>query len=633
MPEIKPINPLSPPTQLIAAVAAWQQLPILPGTLEKVLASLHRPNTTAESVSDACQHDPVLQLHLWLNINEVLLKSGNELHHLAHGISLLGFPKTEQIVRQAPQMITPNHGYLECLMQSEMSHWLAAHSTTLESAEKERWSVSVLFSRCHEWALWHHFPNHMLQRRGLLIRLNDDDEIRSTESLLLGRPLFEIGRELGLQLPLPQPLRDAWAQDMEALTEGSEACLDDRFRSWAQHYPDKEQAFFNRSSSLWLINSLSHALANNAHSDDSLNTQYVLARQMMKSRDTIMALSHQAMTQSQTPLSEWPHPASRLLQHWNAESVVEALGLQSAQLGKPPIASTGGRVSEDTEQKQHRVQETLMAFRELAQVSESGEVTEISLPSSQQSSEAENDESTLDRSERLASMPKFLELSSSPTNKNRVQNSTASDTQVAPQDNPNSPQYLPPKPESIPPAPFRNDTLLEDHLKRLLERGDQFHNLNQLLLFALDTLSEGVGLQKVVIMALHDKQTLRSHYCRGLEDDDVLRHLHFALDTETQQGIIGQLFKQTAGLTINSANVKLVQSRAPKSLRPHLTANTTALMSLFRNQSPIGLVYISDTNLHAKQLQQFKRACQATSKAITSFAQRRYQQPSPAKSQ
>jgi HD-like signal output (HDOD) protein len=629
MPDTRPITPLLPPAQLMTTLAPWRQLPILPGTQEKVLASLHHPHATAESVSEACQQDPVLLLQLWLNINQALLNSGNELHHLAHGISLLGLPKTEQIVRNAAQMITPNPGYLECLMHSELSHWLAARLTTLEAVEKERWSVSVLFSRCHEWALWHHYPKHMLQRRGLLIGTVNDEDIQSTESLLFGKPLRAIGSELCQQWPLPQPLKKAWTQDTQALIDGSEACLDDQLRLWLQQHPSQEQVFFSRSSSLWLINHLGQSLANNAHSDDSLNTQSVLARQMIKSRDTIIALSHQAMVHSQTPLHQWPHPASRLLQHWSVESAVEALSLQTTELPPSSVASTPADHLQNTEQEPHRVQATLTAFRELAQVSESGDVTEISLPSTEPRGDRQNDEPNADKSERLTSMPEFLELPSSPIHKNIAPDSAAAHPQTTPQNNPDSPQYTPPKPDIIPPAPFRNDTLLEDHLKRLLERGNQFHNLNQLLLFALETLAEGLGLQQVVIMVIHDQQTLRSHYCRGLEDDDTLRHLHFSLDTETQQGIIGQLFKQAAALNINSANIKLVQSRAPKPLRPHLKANTTALMSLFRNQSPIGLVYISDNNLQAKQFQQFKRVCNATSKAITAFAQRRYQQPSP----
>lgn len=637
--ETRFVTPITPPKHPIRTLAAFRQLPILPGTRESVLASLHRRNATAVSVAVSCQHDPILQLQLWLTVNETLQSSGNELHHLAHGISLLGLPKTEDIVRNAPQMITPNGGYLECLMQSVMSERIAQTLMISEISEHERWGMTTLFARCHEWSLWHHFPNHMIQRQGLLANaeLNATEQAsHDIEVRLFGQSIQELGTQLSQELALPQPLKHAWSLDWEVLSDAAQACIDDELRHWIQENPDKESHFFGRHSKIWLINRLSQELAEHANAESCQQIMTILARQSMKSEDAIMFLAHQAMVSAATPLSEWPHPANRLIQNWNAKAVIEPLAIRplkekAQRQGEPfetlearqPQTIRNAQSSSTTEDdSDDAVQKTLTAFRELAQVDENGDVADIPMPTSTASSTLTTKPTPEKEHSARSTMPDFLQL---PSERETASIATATDNQrIAPQDNPDSPQYQNPKADAPLPPPFRNSTLLDDHLKRLLERGDQFSNLNQLLLFAVDTLAEGVGLERVVMMIIHNKNSLRSHYWRGLDQDDPLRKLAIALDGDTQRGIIGQLFKQPAGLNITSANAALVQSRSPAILAPLLEENTTALMSLFHDQTPIAIVYCSTSNFEAKQFQQFKRVCNATSKAISAFAQRKY---------
>lgn len=640
--ETRLVTPLTPPKHPIRTLAAFGQLPILPGTRESVLASLHRRNATAVSVAASCQHDPVLQLQLWLSVNETLQSSGNELHHLAHGISLLGLPKTEDILRNAPQMITPNGGYLECLMQSQMSERIAETLMISEASEHERWAMTTLFARCHEWALWHHFPNHMIQRQGFLANTainSTEDAEHDIEQRLFGQSIQELGTQLSNELALPQPLKEAWSLDWEVLSDAAQACIDDELRHWIQENPNKESHFFSRHSKVWLINRLSQELAEHAGAESCQQIMAILARQSMKLEDTIMFLAHQAMVSAATPLSEWPHPANRLMQNWNASAIVEPLAMRSQKGKVQPNLTDQSEPFETLEPRQSQnmtntqpssateddsndaVQKTLTAFRELAQVDENGDVAEIPVPTAiTPPSRATKPTPEKEHSTRDA-MPDFLQL---PSEREAASNATATAERIAPQDNPDSPQYQNPTADAPLPAPFRNSTLLDDHLKRMLERGDQFSNLNQLLLFAVDTLAEGVGLERVVMMIVHNKNSLRSHYWRGLDQDDPLRKLSIALDSDTQRGIIGQLFKQPAGLNITRANAALVQSRSPAVLAPLLEENTTALMSLFHDQTPIAIVYCSTSNFEAKQFQQFKRVCNATSKAISAFAQRKY---------
>ncbi len=607
------------PSNLLDKLIDYRRLPILPGTKERVLGAMHRRNATAESIASACRLDPVLQLHLWLNVNEVLSRSGNELHHLAHGISLLGLPFTEQLVSNAPQMITPNNGYLECLTQSDISQRLAREIKIYDHSEQELWETAALFTRCHEWALWHHCPEHMRIHQGLSLNPSYSDDMSAIEQQLFDQDLHSLGAELGHQLPLPSILKQAWQLPLATLNEAADACLDDQLPQWIQHNPDREREFFSRGASLWLINSLGYEVAMDAHSERCLATLQILSRQLLKPIDKLMRASRQALVSVNIPRSNWPHPAHRLLQQWRAEQCIERLSLESAL---PVTQTTGEKVAQSTRaSSEPDVDKTLAAFRELAQMNSRGEVADIPLPPTKNTptSAAEPPHTNTDKSVTTAAdMPDFLELPSS--NRHRHPATKAADNLEA-RHNPESPQYIPPPPEPTPPAPFRNDTLLGEHLTRLQERGDQFQNLNQLLLFALNTLVEGLGLQQVLILVVHNKRFLRCHCSHGFETDDPITKISIPLDSSARQGVIGQLFKQPAGINITTSNLELVQNRCPPALSEHLHENTTALMSLFRQQSPLGLVYVADSHLDVDQYQQFKRVCNATSTAIRQFAQ------------
>tara|TARA_B100000446_G_scaffold33953_3_gene29446 strand:- start:11251 stop:13116 length:1866 start_codon:yes stop_codon:yes gene_type:complete len=602
----------------------YRQLPILPGTKERVLSAMHRPNATAESIASACRRDPVLQLHIWLSVNQTLNRSGNELHHLAHGISLLGLPYTEQLVGSAPQMITPNDGYLECLTQSDMSQRFARTIKIYDSSEQERWEFATLLTRYHEWALWHHCSDHMRVHQGLAQNPSHAGDMPTIEQQLFGRELHALGTQLSQQLPLPSLLKQAWQLPLETLNEAADACLEDQFRQWVQQNPTKEREFFSHSASLWLINSLCHEAAMDAHSQRCADTLTILSRQLLKPVDKLMCAGRQALVSVEIPRSSWPHPAHRLLQHWRAERCIEALSLESTSSAAPTAHKQA--VHKSSKNSEPDVDKTLAAFRELAQMNNQGEVAEISLNENTGASPTATKgvQPSADKSApTFAEMPDFLELPSSVQHRRR---STKAQTHLDARHNPDSPQYTPPPPEPVPPPPFRNDTLLDEHLTRLHQRGQQFQNLNQLLLFALSTLVEGLGLQQVVILVIHNKQFLRCHCSHGFDADDPIKKINIPLDASTRQGVIGQLFKQPAGINITASNLELVRNQCPSELSERLEENTTALMSLFRQTSPVGLIYVADSHLNVDQYQQFKRVCNATSAAIKQFSQHKYTQ-------
>ncbi len=617
-----------PPSDLMDKLIDYRLLPILPGTKERVLSAMHRPNATAESIAAACRRDPVLQLHIWLSVNQTLNRNGNELHHLAHGISLLGLPYTEQLVGAAPQMITPNDGYLECLTQSDMSQRFARAIKIYDSSEQERWEFATLLTRYHEWALWHHCPDHMRAHQGLALHPSHADDMALIEQQLFGHELHALGVQLSARLPLPSLLKQAWQLPPETLEEAANACLEDQFPQWVQQNPNKEREFFCHGASLWLINSLCHETAMDAHSQRCADTLKILSRQLLKPIDKLMHAGRQALVDVEIPRSRWPHPAHRLLQHWRAERYVEAFSLEStfavAQTADRQVTRKSPRDSEPD------VDKTLAAFRELAQMNNQGDVTEISLNETPAqspnptTSATENIRPSVDESApAFAQMPDFLELPSTVQHRRR---SAKAQTNLEARHNPASPQYVPPPPEPPPPAPFRNDTLLDEHLTRLQERGQQFQNLNQLLLFALNTLVEGLGLQQVVVLVIHNKQSLRCHCSHGFEASDPIKTISIPLDASARQGVIGQLFKQPAGINITTSNIELIQNQCPQALSERLEENTTALMSLFRQKSPVGLIYIADSHLNADQYQQFKRVCNATSTAINQFALHKHAQ-------
>lgn len=593
------LSPAPDSRTLIDQLAQYQQLPILAGTQQRLLTALHRRNATAESVAAACQHDPVMQLRLWLQVNRLLNQSGNELYHLAHAISLLGMPQVERIVRSAHTLDTPNSGYSEVLLQSTMAMALVDHLAVGNALDHERLSKAALFSRYPEWALWYFQPEKMTQWQGL--KVNPALHLATVEKQLLGMSVHEIGQRLCQKIHLPSPAPQVWEinPQQHIATCAHRLAGSAHFDTWLRRHPEQESLFFGRANTIMLANHVIACGATHWQHRHSLRAQRLLAMHLNLHPDKLSTLVHQVAVHSTMTASEWPHPANRLLQYWDMQAYIEPLSIAELPVIPSPTAVADQQAPEPAPQSPRDT-----AFEQL-------NTPPRTKPAPQPTGVIEglNNITPTPKSSKSDDPLEFLALDP--------------DTSQNP---------LPAEPEPAqqsvaPSAPFSNQTLLSNNLHRLMKRGDHFANLNQLLLFALETLNEGVGLEKVMMMVLHDKQTsLRSHYTRGIDDDDSLKQLNIALDTKTRQGIIGQLLKKPAGLHITNDNITQVLHKLPSQLQAAIEPETTALMSLFRGNNPVGIFYAFDPHLEHKRFAQFKQVCSATSTAIESFAARRYRQ-------
>ena len=78
-------------------------LPVNPMVKTAALQKLRASSGNAENIARILQNDPALCLLLMYEANKSLDQSGAETHALSHTLSLLGFPRVEALIGQAPE--------------------------------------------------------------------------------------------------------------------------------------------------------------------------------------------------------------------------------------------------------------------------------------------------------------------------------------------------------------------------------------------------------------------------------------------------------------------------------------------------------------------------------------------------
>lgn len=336
MPQPLTTEPLAKPPSLkqwLAQLENLRELPLLPETPSRVLDAINRPNSTADSVAQVIRQDPVLCLHLFDSANRIVSKSGNEIKHLPHLLSLLGLPNVGQQVRSAPVLsktqAQQNPGYIEALTQSHLCAEIACRLMPLKGLSGEEAWFPALLLQAPLWSLWHHEPERMAQRQSLLYQTPQ----RTTEidELMLGMPLPTLVGSLLPHWALPHSCRHIW--HMEApLTRLSLAHIHRRkTAALLTRYPQQESTL---QSIDWLL--LSCQLAANQFCISwfhrhSWRAHKILAYSLHQPLDKVIYLVHQAASHCAWLGPQQMHPASRLLMHWNQHHLQQQLQPQQAK--------------------------------------------------------------------------------------------------------------------------------------------------------------------------------------------------------------------------------------------------------------------------------------------------------------
>ncbi|AFV00101.1 hypothetical protein [Simiduia agarivorans] len=185
-----------------------KKLTLLPGSYDRIKRALQGINSNADKVALAIAADPAACLHFFLRANQLVSRTGNEIHNLAHLVSLLGYPQCNQLLAALPVAERPLPFYWrqlqEGLLRTTLLHKLPLGQSGIDAQQLH---FSVLFSGLPHWLCWHSAAREELNRAGLA-RNPRIGPAKATQ-LVYGQPLpwsQWLGREA-----LPKPLLETLA--------------------------------------------------------------------------------------------------------------------------------------------------------------------------------------------------------------------------------------------------------------------------------------------------------------------------------------------------------------------------------------------------------------------------------------
>jgi HD-like signal output (HDOD) protein len=540
---LAPVPPLRKRQQTLQDL---HTLPLQPGTAEQVLAAIHHPNSSAESVARVVQQDPVLCLKLFASAQRSVGRTGAEIHRLPHLLSLLGLPQVEQQVRAAPTRSHATPGYSEALLQSQLACQIGAGLWSLRGLAPEESFFPCLLAGAPLWQLWQREPALMEQRRGLLAAA----ELPATDidRLTLGTDLQTLLQPLLQHWTLPTLVQQLWHSDPRQLRQTLGAAHRQQLPRLLQRHPHWEHGLH---STLWLVlgsQLLARSCAEHDHSRQHQHLLAALANLLHQPPERLSACTRHALLSCTAP-HQLLHPAARLLQHYDARLALPHYSLS------PPAP-----------------------------------VTQIAAAA---------------RPEPTLSAPPAPPVAA------------AALTTTTP-----VPSHPPVRDAGSRISHRSNRVLLAANKKRLLERGADFQNLNQLLSVFAETLAEGLGLPLSGLLLLYRERTqLRSLFSHSEAATNPLHNLQLPLGG--RDSFLARLLQKPAGLVIGADNYQRLGHLLPVPLQPLCRERELALMGLFNGGSPLGMALVSAASLSPEDYTDFKLCCQAANEAIGHFARQR----------
>lgn len=592
------------PAEWRKSLQGLHSLPILPTTRSRVLAAIHHPNSTADSVAREIQYDPVLCLKLFASAQRIMSRRGTEVQRLPHLLSLLGLPQVEQQLRAAPELsagqIAANPGYTEALTRSLLAARLCAELWSLRHHDPEECFFTGLLASAPLWLLWFRQPTLMEQRRGLLAAGQMPRE--HIDRLTLGTELQSLIRGMLDLWPLPESVTQLWQIPARQGRQILAAAHRNRLPDLLQRHPAWENGL---TSPQWLTlgsQLLADACADAWLAAPAQRLQTALANLLHQPVERLTDCTRQAaLALAQAPQPEsslYPPLLARLPQQFDSRLQLPCycLSTSTASLAATPLPAT-----------------TAPAITE---------APPAAVPDTATTPNPPNSPSSTASSAALATV----------TGKNSSTTTPLQPDKATPESAPQMPQVEQAAPLATTPkapagAQHSNRLLLNANRKRLLERGDSFQNLNQLMGVVADTLAEGLGLPLVGLLLLNrERSQLRCHFERSsARESEGTTPLHnLQLPLSGKDSFLSRLLQQPAGLLLNEDNRQRLCHVLPTSLQSLCRESDMAFMSLFNGDKALGLALASAPRIHSNDYADFRQCCLAANKAIGDFARHRH---------
>jgi len=158
---------------------------------------------------------------------------------------------------------------------------------------------------------------------------------------------------------------------------------------------------------------------------------------------------------------------------------------------------------------------------------------------------------------------------------------------------------------------------MTDAIARLQQRPETFDNQIQLFEFVLQSLSEGADLRRCTISVLNrPAKLLRSRFSAGCEQSPALRNFRHSL----QRGdLFNKLLQKPLSVQLTTANRAKILPLLPAAFIEASGSDTFLMMSVFKDQQPLAIVYADNgtgAEIDAQQYYLFKQLCGALSQCL-----------------
>lgn len=368
-------------SELPRSLRDWQahlnrlDLPVDPVVQEAALLKLHSNTANTQNVADILSADPALCALLLSNANRSLSTATNEAQSLPHCISLLGFPRVEQLIKQATPCDDQHFAFASEFRQQLLISQHACQQVMAWAQHNPYWSAQELYwpTLLHYaplWALWYKAGPLMQQLQAERRGANHF----YAEQQLLGTHLQVLSATLCRHWRLPELTRQSWQPSHRGNARQwimLSRIVPQQAHSALQSLPRLLQTTSNGAFAVALSNRFAQEAEWDWYSTRTLRLQRIAASTLKLPLDQLIAISHQQAAEfsRQTPHNETSSPASRLLSFARkTPSMVQPTARSDAidtAANSDPVANTADIAIEATIT---RLQQQPQSFQNVSQV-------------------------------------------------------------------------------------------------------------------------------------------------------------------------------------------------------------------------------------------------------------------------
>lgn len=339
-----------PPTRRL-----WQEtlqplkLPANPAVKTRAIQKLLSRTGNADNVARIIMEDPVLVLRVVCSANKLLARSGNELKSLSHGISLLGVPSTESLLRSAPEYDRQGFAALDAFLQQLCISQHAAVQAAGWSRHHPHWLseevyLAALLQRAPIWTLWHQAADAMQA----LAATPSGGAHEQLEKMYLGCSMQSLAASLCRAWHLPSATQASWfpgerggGRQWVMLSR----IIPEQAALALETFPALQRISREAGLCIALANRLAEESQRDWYSRRTLRLQHILAVALCQPLPPVVTLTHQLAADASRQLDVgWGlSPAAQLLGFYRAHPTHQAA--QDTTTDEPTRAAAAQRTT------------------------------------------------------------------------------------------------------------------------------------------------------------------------------------------------------------------------------------------------------------------------------------------------